>query len=577
MGGQEPANNTQGMAPNVPRSFPWPLLVMFVVGLLILLTGGVWFYRSQEQHLRAKAEEDLAAVARLKVEQIAQWRAERLADAAVVCENPFTADALRRWLADPVPETSGSILVRFRSLQKNYHYPNILLVGIDGRVRLSLAGETGLLLHDEAFGVLAEAFRRREPVLSDLHTGPGDLPAHLYVIAPLFAGEIGTGAPLGAVVLRCDASQFLYPMIETWPGESPSAETLLVRREGDRVLFLNELRHHKDSALKLYMPLSRVDVPGVMAVLGREGIFQGLDYREVEVLAAVRAVPDSPWCVVAKIDEAEVFTTWHSISRLIMLLTLAVITASVAGVAIVWQRMINLHYRELYQAKEQQLENQEKLRAAMGEVAVRNAIDQVFLMVADDEMYHQVLSIIMDAMGSKFGVFGYLDEQGNLVAPTMKGRSWDQCLMPDKSCFFPFATWRESDGSWPRAIREKRTIWSNEPSTRIPAGHLAITRHISLPLIHQDRVIGVIQLANSDVDYTADDVALLETLGQAIAPVLAARLIAAWTENSRRQAGDLMRLRLRILEFAASHNLAELLPEILDEVEALTGSSISFY
>lgn len=72
---------------------------MFVVGLVILLTGGVWFYRSQERHLRAGAEEDLAAVARLKVEQIAQWRTERLGDAAVVSESPFVADVLRQTMA----------------------------------------------------------------------------------------------------------------------------------------------------------------------------------------------------------------------------------------------------------------------------------------------------------------------------------------------------------------------------------------------------------------------------------------------------------------------------------------------
>ncbi|MCK9295649.1 MAG: GAF domain-containing protein [Desulfobulbaceae bacterium] len=571
-----PANNPEGSGSNAPRSFPWWLLVMFLVGLVILLTGGVWFYRSQERHLRTRAEEDLAAVARLKVEQVAQWRAERLGDAAVISETPFIADVLRQWLADPRPELSGSILVHFRSLQKHYHYHNVLLAGADGRVHLTLTGVPGQL-HEDALRCLAEAFSRRRPVLSDLHSGPGDLSPHLDVIAPLFAGAAGAGAPVGAVILQSEARQFLYPMIENWPGQSPSAETLLVRRDADSVLFLNELRHRRDTAFKLRIPLSRTDMPAVMGVLGGEGVLQGVDYRGVEVLSAVRAVPDSPWFIVAKIDAAEVFYTWRSISLLIMLLTLAVMAASVAGVAIVWLRQAKVHYRELFQANAKQLENQEKLQAAMGEVAARNAIAQVFLTVADEEMYQRVLSVILDAMGSRLGVFGYLDAQGNFVAPTMQGTGWDECRIPDKSCFFPSAAWRESDGSWPRAIREKRTIWSNEPSTHTPAGHLPITRHISLPLLHQDRVVGLIQVANRDGDYTADDVMLLEKLGQSIAPVLAARLRVEWTEASRRFAEDLLRIRLRILEFAAAHRLEGLLVKILDEVEVLTGSSISFY
>lgn len=569
-------NNQEGIGSIEPLFFPWWLLVIFAVGLLALLAGGIWFHRIQDQHLRARAEEDLAAVARLKVEQIAQWRAERLGDAAVVSESPFITDALTSWLADPLPELSGSILVHFRSLQKHYDYSDVMVVGVQGRVCFTLTGGTRQL-HEDALLFLAEAFSRRRPVLSNLHGGPDDLPHHLDVIAPVFTGDAGAGEPVGAVILRSDARHFLYPMIETWPGQSSSAETLLVRRDGDAALFLNEPRHRKGTVFKHRIPLSRTEVPAVMAVLGREGVFQGLDYRGVEVLSALRAVPGSPWFVVAKIDAAEVFAAWRSMSLLIDMLILAVMAASSAGVTIVWQRRANVHYRELSRANAERLENQEKLQAALREIAVRNDIAQVFLTVSDDEMYHRVLSIILAALESKLGVFGYLDAEGNFLAPTMTGTVWDKCRMPDKAFFFPGEVWQASDGSWSRAIREKRTICCNEPATRTPAGHIPITRHISMPLIQQDRVVGLIQVANRDEDYTAGNVAFLETLGRTIAPLLDARLRTEWLETSRRQAEDLIRIRLAMVEFAASHGLAELLEKMLDEVEALTGSSISFY
>ena len=43
------------------------------------------------------------------------------------------------------------------------------------------------------------------------------------------------------------------------------------------------------------------------AVLGQEGIVEGVDYRGVPVIAAVRAVPDSPWFLVARMDASEVY------------------------------------------------------------------------------------------------------------------------------------------------------------------------------------------------------------------------------------------------------------------------------
>ena len=54
------------------------------------------------------------------------------------------------------------------------------------------------------------------------------------------------------------------------------------------------------------MPLSRTDSPAVQAVLGRQGRFEGLDYRGVPVLADVRPLPGTPWFMVAKINSDEV-------------------------------------------------------------------------------------------------------------------------------------------------------------------------------------------------------------------------------------------------------------------------------
>ena len=131
-------------------------------------------------------------------------------------------------------------------------------------------------------------------MLSDLHAGPADLPPHIDVVAPLFSETRKTKDPVGAVIFQLDARQFLYPLIQFWPTPSRSAETLLVRKDGDAVLFLNDLRHQPDTALKLRIPLSRKDVPAVMAVLGKEGIVQGKDYRGVDVLSCPESRPEFP-------------------------------------------------------------------------------------------------------------------------------------------------------------------------------------------------------------------------------------------------------------------------------------------
>jgi signal transduction histidine kinase/CheY-like chemotaxis protein/HPt (histidine-containing phosphotransfer) domain-containing protein/PAS domain-containing protein len=115
-------------------------------------------------------------------------------------------------------------------------------------------------------------------------------------------------SPWGVLAMQIDPEARLYPYIRQWPTLSTTAETLLVRREGDKAVFLNELRFQKNTALKLRVSIDENrDLPAVKAAMGQEGIVEGVDYRGVAVIAAVRAVPDSPWFLVARMDTSEAY------------------------------------------------------------------------------------------------------------------------------------------------------------------------------------------------------------------------------------------------------------------------------
>jgi PAS domain S-box-containing protein len=181
----------------------------------------------------------------------------------------------------------------------------------------------------------------------------------------LFASIKGKPKYVGAVILQSDANQFLYPLIRSWPVPSRTAETLLVRRDGDTVLFLNDLRHRKDVALRMRIPLSQTNVPAVMAVSGKEGVVVGEDYRGIKVLSILKAIPDSPWFMVAKMDEAEVFEKSRFFSVLILALVLGLVAAGAAVVVVVWQSNAKAQYRALFRAEEARRMSEERHRITL--------------------------------------------------------------------------------------------------------------------------------------------------------------------------------------------------------------------
>jgi PAS domain S-box-containing protein len=269
---------------------------------------------------------ELEAVAALKTAELAEWRRERLADGTAVRENPDFAAALADLAARPAdPAALSRIAAWLRTVRTAYGYDRLFLFGPGGRV---LAGWPADGVDDPAILAAApEAARARTAGFLDFYRNPLDSRVYLAALIP-----VGPAAGGGLLALRIDPERYLYPFIARWPTASASSETLLARREGDAVVFLNALRFDADAALRLSMPL-RVDseVAVVRAALGERGGFFGRDYRGEKVLAALAAVEASPWLLVARIDIAEVDAAERDRRILVGLLTAAVLAVEFSG------------------------------------------------------------------------------------------------------------------------------------------------------------------------------------------------------------------------------------------------------
>ena len=333
----------------VPEPLPLWLKISTWAIILIFLAGGLWFLVNEQTDQRRLVEETLWSIAELKANQIADWRGERYADAAILMGRRFLVESIRMFLADPSGPEKAEIIRRFKPIQERYDYADIAVVDPAKRVRLSLVDDS--MGHGKGWlSAFETAVQTRQPAWTPFHIDPRSKIPHISLIVPLFSDN-EKNALVGALVMICDPVQFLYPLIQSWPTPSKTAETLLIQKSGQDVLFLNELRHRENTALNLRIPLKRTDLPAAMAIAGRKGIVEGRDYRGVEVLAAILPVPDSPWYMVSKVDSSEAFAAWRFRAFMIAIFLLGGTGLVLALALVARQHNLKSHYRKLYRSE----------------------------------------------------------------------------------------------------------------------------------------------------------------------------------------------------------------------------------
>ena len=335
----------------------WFPVLVFSALFICFFTACHLYYANQYDRIRATIHEELSSIADLKVQQISNWRQERIRDIQLFASNPSFAEYVR---PGENVQLKKEILSLMRSALKLHGYQNLMIADTQGSPRLS-AIEESWTPPDPA--LIQKALTGGRPVLGDLTRAAGSDSIYLDIVAPLLQSD-GSSAPAGLMVVRIDPHQFLYPYIQTWPSPSPSAETLLLRREGDTIIYLNELRHRKNTALSLRESIQDKELPAARILRGETGVEEMIDYRGAPVLAAARPVPDTPWCMVAKVDTQEIF---EPLRRQALTATLVLGLLVLGAALFVWGLGGRRRSEELLRASHMQAElraEQEKMLAA---------------------------------------------------------------------------------------------------------------------------------------------------------------------------------------------------------------------
>lgn len=338
------------------------LVLIFIVFVAVSVTGGYAYYRQEEREVRREAESQLEVVAKLKAIGLTQWRTERLGDGAVMQHSTVLSAAFERFLQAPADSVAEALIRDWlRSFEGHHQYDRAFVFDAHGMTRMSLTPEPpSRLIVEEAATVL----RTGTVTLRDFYLDERDHRPHLAVLAPILS-HTGAARPIGVLALRIDPDTYLQPYVGAWPATSATAEALLVRRDGDHVVFLSDLRFERNAQLRRRISLDDLQILAVQAVRGRTGGAEGLDYRGEQVLGALYRIPDSPWYLIARMDVAEFRAEMWGRLWLVAAFTIVLVAGGASTLGFIRRSQRARFYRKRAELTSAPQESEERLRLAL--------------------------------------------------------------------------------------------------------------------------------------------------------------------------------------------------------------------
>lgn len=331
----------------IDRHTSFQFVFMFILLLCGAVVTGYLYYQNYQQRFRKDVEAQLLAIAELKVGELERWRKDRLEHGNIISRVESVSSQFRKGFIDGAdPVARHQLRGMLNNYNGSFHYEQVSLLDVNGATLMSLPDgcpPVSAAVREQ----IAKVVHSKQVTMIDFYRNDNDKGVYLTMLIPI-KSDLDENRIIGLIALRINPDTYIYPLIRFWPTPARTAETLLVRREGDQVVFLNELKFKKNSSLKLRASLNNVNLPAAKAVLGKEGVVEGTDYRGEPVVAYLKSVPGTPWYLVARIDTEEVYAPMKERLRW-MFVSAALFLSSVgAGLGLLWRQQRLLFYRKQY-------------------------------------------------------------------------------------------------------------------------------------------------------------------------------------------------------------------------------------
>ena len=358
-------------------SMPVPFLLLTCL-VLIVIGGSYYVFNALKFNETQKIQQNLAAIGDLKADQINQWIDQNKINAIISSSASPIADRTLEWLKKGALPGADFDWLKFRlgSLRQIHSYGEMTILDVSGNVLVT--SDSAPPDVTDLQPLMRQAIDARQALIGNMRWDTERDLRTKYISVPIASPLIASGENeqiVGVLLIQADANQFLFPLIQTWPTPSKTAETLLIMRDGNEVVYLNELRHQQNAALTLRFPLDDPSLLAAQAARGMLGFISGINYRGEPVIGYSLGIPGTNWLMVAEIDADEVFDPIRQLAFSVALITLLLVGIGGMSLFFWWRQRV-----AKYQTAQLQSELKQQLLAKQFDYLSKFANDIILLL-----------------------------------------------------------------------------------------------------------------------------------------------------------------------------------------------------
>lgn len=325
---------------------PWTLISIFILLSLVVWYLGTLYYQSQRDRIKTEKQSELSAIANLKAIEVITWQKERINDADLISYNPLIMDEIANLFKGKSSKSKENVSLWLNKMLELYDYESVILLDKNNTPVFSIPETYNINSVPENF---LRNYNIEKSLMTDfrfIDSASGKTGLHLIV--PLIDYIKGEKVSYGYLVFEINPHKYLFPALLSWPTASTSSETMLIKKEGNNSVYLNDLRNEKNTSLKLKEPVSDSNRITAYSVKGGSGIFEGIDFRKTEVLSFIKPINIYGWILIVKVDKNEIYAGIKERAGLITILIFVIILLQGFLLLALWRHQKFKYFKAQY-------------------------------------------------------------------------------------------------------------------------------------------------------------------------------------------------------------------------------------